>query len=93
MATCGYIHIMYVCHVYYSNRRTASTPADGGRADTPAGGGQAGAIVLMGIRTCLRYGGKGDTEGAPTWRQERRINNRTAAVSRFASDPEETTCR
>ena len=24
-------------------------------ADTPAGGGQAGAILRMGIHTCLRY--------------------------------------
>jgi hypothetical protein len=35
------------------------------RADNPAG-----AIVLMGKHTCLRNGGKEDTEGAQTLRQE-----------------------
>ena len=72
------------CHVwlnlyliYYSmagHQRTADTPADGGRADTPAGGGQAdtggGAILhTTDMHTCLRYGGRRDTDGAPTWRQ------------------------
>ena len=41
------------------HQRTADTPAGGGRrADTPAGGGQGGAILRMGIHTCLRYGRK-----------------------------------
>ena len=45
-------------------------------ADTPASGGQAGAILRMGTHhTCLRHGEREDTEGAPTWRQGRCINN------------------
>ena len=54
------------------HQRTADTPADGGRADTPAGGGQAdtgGGRYTTDMHTCLRYGGREDTEGAPTWRQ------------------------
>jgi hypothetical protein len=35
-----YMAIIHL-HVYYSNRRTASTPVDNGRADTPEGGGRA----------------------------------------------------
>jgi hypothetical protein len=53
-------------------QRTADTPADGGRADIPAGGGQAdtgGGGYTTNGHTCLRYGGRKDTEGAPTWRQ------------------------
>jgi hypothetical protein len=55
-----------------SHQRTADTPADGGRADTPAGGGQAdtgGGGYTTDGHTCFRYGGREDTEGAPTWRQ------------------------
>ena len=56
------------------HQRTADTPAGGGRADTPAGGGQGGAMrYATDGHTCLRYGGMEDTEGAPTWRQGRRI--------------------
>jgi hypothetical protein len=54
------------------HQRTADTPADGGRADTPAGGGQAdtgGGRYTTDGHTCLRDGGREDTEGAPTWRQ------------------------
>jgi len=54
------------------HQRTADTPADGGRADTPAGGGQAdtgGGRYTTDMHTCLRYGGRRDTDGAPTWRQ------------------------
>ena len=54
------------------HQRTADTPADGGRADTPAGGGQAdtgGGRYNKDRHTCLRYGGRRDTDGAPTWRQ------------------------
>jgi hypothetical protein len=53
------------------HQRTADTPADGGRADTPAGGGQAdtgGGRYTADRHTCLRYGGRGDTDEAPTWR-------------------------
>ena len=56
------------------HQRTADTPAGSGRADTPAGGGQAGAILHTDEHTCLHYGEKEDTEGAPTWRQGRCIN-------------------
>jgi hypothetical protein len=45
-------------------------PADG-RADTPAGGGQAGGRYTTDGNTFSRYGGREDTEGAPTWRQGR----------------------
>jgi hypothetical protein len=54
----------------------------GGRADTP-GGGQGGGYTTDG-HTCLRYGGRGDTEGAPTWRQGIRINTNTAKKAGFA---------
>jgi hypothetical protein len=60
------------------HQRTAGIPAGGGRADTPAGGGLAGipvgAILYYGWAYMLALWGKGDTEGAPTWRQVRRIN-------------------
>jgi hypothetical protein len=61
------------------HQRTADTPADGGRADTPAGGGQAdtgGGRYTTDVHICLRYGGREDTEGAPTWSggRERCIN-------------------
>jgi hypothetical protein len=64
-------------------QRTADTPADGGRTDTPAPGGRrtgghsGGRYNTNGhiIRArAMRYGEKGDMEGAPTWRQERYIN-------------------
>jgi hypothetical protein len=68
------------------HQRTADTPAGGGRADTPAGGGQAGVILRMGIHhtSCLRlrYGGREDTEGAPTRRQGRFTNNRRTEDTR-----------
>ena len=56
------------------HQRTADTPAGGGRADTPAGSGQGGRYTTDG-HTCLRYGGREDAEGAPTWRQGRCINS------------------
>ena len=68
------------------HQQTADTPAGVGRADTPAGGGRAAGGRTPGGRrtsgrytadghTCLRYGGRGDKEGAPTWRQGGRTNN------------------
>jgi hypothetical protein len=55
------------------HQRTADTPAGGRRADTPASGGQAetggGARKTNEGNTCLRYGGREDTEGTPTRRQ------------------------
>jgi hypothetical protein len=47
------------------HQRTADTPAGGGQADT--GGGR----YNKDRHTCLRYGGRRDTDGAPTWRQEK----------------------
>jgi hypothetical protein len=49
----------------------------GGRADTPAGSGQGGGRgrYTTDGNTCLRYGGREDTEGAPTLRQGRCIKN------------------
>ena len=44
-------------------------PAGGGRADTPADGGQGGGRYTTDGHTCLRYGGREDTDGAPTGRQ------------------------
>jgi hypothetical protein len=46
-------------------------PADGGHP----GGRQTGERYTTGGHTCLRYGGREDTERVPTWRQGRRINN------------------
>jgi hypothetical protein len=70
----AYDHIrlcLYLYCVYYSNRRTAGTPAGGGRADTPEG-----AIVLMSIliHACAMEG-RGIRREPPTRRQGRCINN------------------
>jgi hypothetical protein len=50
------------------HQRTADTPAGGGRADNPAGGGPGGRYNADG-HACLRYGGRKDTERAPTRRK------------------------
>jgi hypothetical protein len=69
-------------YIYIYALKYGGPSADGGhpggrqtgeRADTPAGSGQGGRYTTDG-HTCLRYGGREDTEGAPTWRQGRRIN-------------------
>ena len=58
-------------------------PADGGHpggrwtGGHPSGrrtGGHGGGRYTTDGHTCLRYGGREDTEGAPTWRQGRCIN-------------------
>jgi hypothetical protein len=58
------------------HQRTADTPVGGGRADgrTPRRAADRGGRYATDGNTCLRYGGRGNTEGAPTWRQGRCTN-------------------
>ena len=62
--------------VWRATQRTADTPAGGGQADgrTPRRAEDGGGRYTTDGHTCLRYGGREDTEGAPTWRQGRCIN-------------------
>jgi hypothetical protein len=54
-------------------RRTGGHPG-GRRTGGHPGGRRTGGRYTTDGHTCLRYGGREDAEGAPTWRQGRRIN-------------------
>jgi hypothetical protein len=67
---------LYICTGVWratSRRRTPRRAADG-RTGGHTGGRRTGGRYTTDGHTCLRYGGREDTEGAPTWRQGRCIN-------------------
>ena len=71
MATYGIWLYLRMCVLRYGGHTggQADVPAGGGQADAPAGAmGQRCTNGNTDVRTLW---GKGDTEGAPTWRQER----------------------
>jgi hypothetical protein len=64
-----------------SGRRTPRRAADGRTGGHPGGRRTGGATLRMDIHTCLRYGEREDTEGAPTRRQGRCINRTGIVIS------------
>ena len=68
-----YVYI-YLIYIYIYLLKYCGPPADGGhpggrRTGGHPGGQRTGGRYTTDRHTCLRYGGREDTEGAPTWRQ------------------------
>jgi hypothetical protein len=64
----GFIYVYTYTYIYIL--KYGGPPADGGHP----GGRRTGGRYTADGNICLRYGGREDTEGAPAWRQGRRIN-------------------